>query len=70
MRAQLAMMPAKKRRLFLRELMGVFEEYEATSHVIRLRGREHDRAVTQARREAVAWSRAMMAAFFMMDVDA
>lgn len=70
MRALLATMPPKKRRAYLRSLMETFEEYEAISNVVRLRGREHDAGVTSARRGAVAWTRAMMAAFFVLDVDA
>lgn len=70
LRAHMATLPPKKRRLLLKNLMEVFEEYEATSNVIRLRGREHDAEVTAARRGAVAWTRGMMAAFFMLDVDA
>ena len=68
MRAHLASLPPRKRTVFLASLMEVFEEYEASSNVVRIRSRRHDEAVTQARREAVAWTRAMMGAFFMMDV--
>jgi hypothetical protein len=70
MRAHLRTLPAKKRRAFLANLMEVFEEYEGSSNVIRIRGREHDAEVTRARREAVAWARAMMGAFWLLDADA
>jgi len=69
MRAHMACLPPRKRKAFLTELMGVFEEYEATSNVVRLRAREMDGAVERSRRGAVAWMRGMMAAFFIMDVD-
>lgn len=69
MRAHMACLPPRKRKAFLSELMRVFEEYEATSNVVRLRARSMDGEVEKARREAVAWLRGMMAAFFMLDVD-
>lgn len=69
MRAHLASIPPKKRRLFLDNLMATFEEYEACSNVVRLRSQNRDAEVTKARREAVAWTGGMMAAFWMIDVD-
>lgn len=70
MRTHIACLPPKKRKLFLAKLIEVFEEYEGTSNVIRLRSRDRDPEVTRARREAVAWTRAMFAAFWLMDADA
>lgn len=69
MRAHMACLPPRKRRAFLANLMEVFEEYEGSHNVVRLRSRALDSEVTRARREAVAWTRGMMAAFFMLDVD-
>jgi hypothetical protein len=69
MRAHMASLPPRKRRVFLANLMEVFEEYEGTSNVVRLRSKALDPEVTKARRGAVAWTRAMMAAFFMLDVE-
>ena len=69
MRAHMATLTPLKRRKYLTALSNVFEEYEAKSRIVRLRGREHDEEVTRCRREAQAWTGAMMAAFFALDVD-
>ena len=67
MRAHLRTLPAKKRKAFLENLWDVFEEYEDSSNIVRIRGREYDAAVAKARREARAWARAMVGAYFMLD---
>ena len=68
-RAHLATMPRKKRALFMREVFSVFDSYD-TGNVVRIRGREHDEAVAQSRRGAVAWTRGMMSAFLLDSLDA
>lgn len=70
MRAHLSCLPPKKRRAFLASLMQTFEEYEASSNVIRLRAKDKDEAVAKSRREAVAWTRAMIGAYWMLDMTA
>jgi hypothetical protein len=69
LRAHLATLSPKKRRQFLAELMKVFAEYEETANVVRLRSATHDEELTRARREAIAWTRGMMAAFWLRDLD-
>lgn len=64
MLAHLRTLSPKKRKAFLTALFDVFEEYETTSHIVRLRGREYDAAVASSRRQAVAWSRGMFAAWW------
>lgn len=66
-RAYLATLSPKKRRAYLAEVMRVHEEYEMTVNLYRLRPREHDEATAKARRGALAWSRAMLARFFVFE---
>ena len=69
MRAAMKVMRPKDRRLYLEALLETLGEYEDTSNVIRLRGREYDAEVTRCRRGAIAWVKAMMSAFFRLDAD-
>lgn len=68
-RAFLKVLKPKDRRRYLDALMETYEEYEGTSNVVRLRDRSFDLDVTRVRRGAVAWTRAMMGAFFALDID-
>ena len=68
LRAHLKCLSPKKRRAFLEAVMETWEELDASANVIRLRGREYDDAVMQTRRQGVAWTRAMMAAYLMKDI--
>jgi len=68
-RAFLKTLKPRDRRRYLTALMETYEEHEGTSNVVRLRSREFDAEVTRVRRSAVAWTRAMMGAFFMLDID-
>lgn len=69
-RALLKILKPKDRRRYLEALVETYEEYEGSSNVVRLRGREHDKEVTKARRSAFAWTRGMLSAFFVLDADA
>jgi hypothetical protein len=68
-RALLKVMKPKDRKRYLDALVETYEEYEGSGNVVRLRHPRFDCAVTKARRSAFAWTRAMFAAFFMLDVD-
>ena len=68
LRAHLKCLPPKKRRVFLENIMETWEELDASANVVRLRGREHDEGVMRTRRQGVAWTRGMMAAYLMHDI--
>lgn len=67
LRAHLRTLKPKARQRYLRTLSEVMAEFETDANVVRLRGREHDAAVAQTRREAAAWLRATLAAFVIAD---
>lgn len=67
-RAHLKTQPRKKRREFLFNVTAALEEMEMVSNVVRLRGREHDAAVSLTRKQATAWVRGMLGAFFAADM--
>lgn len=66
-RAHLRTLSPKKRRAFLRAIAETLGDFEAHSSVVRIRGREHDEAVAVTRKEAAAWLRATLGAFFIAD---
>jgi hypothetical protein len=65
--AALATLKPKARQAFLRSLAETLAEFETGSCVLRIRGREHDAAVAATRKEAGAWLRATLGAFFIAD---
>ena len=67
LRAHLKALSPKKRRVFLRELAQAMTDFNEHANIVRLRGREHDAAVAKTRREAAAWLRATLGAFFVSD---
>ena len=67
LRAHLRTLKPKARQAFLRSLAEALAEFEAHSCVVRIRGREHDAAVAVTRKEAAAWLRATLGAFFIAD---
>jgi len=67
LRAQLRTLKPKARQRYLRAIAETLAEFEAHSSVVRIRGREHDEAVAQTRKEAAAWLRATLGAFFVAD---
>lgn len=70
MRAHLKTLSPKKRRAYLITVMDSLTEFEEMRKVVRLRGREHDEAVSETHRQATAWTRGMMSAFLVHDADA
>lgn len=69
LRAHLRTLKPKARREYLRALAEVLAEFEADANVVRIRGREHDAAVSETRKEAAAWLRATLGAFFIADAE-
>jgi len=67
LRAQLRTLKPKARQRYLRAIAETLAEFEAHSSVVRIRGREYDEAVAQTRKEAAAWLRATLGAFFVAD---
>ena len=67
LRAHLRTLKPKARKEYLRAISDALADFEAHSSVVRIRGREHDAAVAQTRKEAAAWLRATLGAFFVAD---
>ena len=67
LRAHIRTLKPKARREFLRAISTAMGEMEADANVVRIRGREHDAAAAQTRKEAAAWLRATLSAFFIAD---
>ena len=67
LRAHLQTLKPKARRRYLRAIAEALADFEAHSCVVRIRGREHDETVAQTRKEAAAWIRATLGAFFIAD---
>jgi hypothetical protein len=67
LRAHLRTLKPKARQRYLRAIAEALGDFEAHSSVVRIRGREHDAAVAQTRKEAAAWLRATLGAFFVAD---
>jgi hypothetical protein len=67
LRAHLRTLKPKARQRYLRSIAETLADFEAHSSVVRIRGREHDEAVALSRREAAAWLRATLGAFFVAD---
>lgn len=67
LRSHLRTLKPKARQKYLRALSDTLAEFESDANVVRIRGREHDAAVAQSRREAAAWLRATLGAFFIAD---
>ena len=68
MRAHLNTLPPKKRRAYLLSIMETLAEFDDFRKVVRLRGREHDEALGLTRKQAAAWMRGMLGAFFVAEM--
>lgn len=67
LRTHLKTLKPKARQRYLRAISETLGEFETNANVVRIRGREHDAAVAQTRKEAAAWLRATLGAFFVAD---
>jgi len=67
LRAHLRTLKPKARQRYLRAIAEALGDFEEDQNVVRIRGREYDEAVAQTRKEAAAWLRATLGAFFVAD---
>lgn len=70
MKAHMSTLSPKKRRAYLLSVMDTLSDFEDLRKVVRLRSREHDAAVAESQRRAVAWTRGMTSAFLVSEAMA